>query len=130
MRTSGIKTLSCQPWARLQDGSGSGWSGKQNGELLELAESEFDALVTLDTNLRYQQNLAGRCMGILVLRASSNRIEDIRPLFPECLRALETSTWGRCSAALIRFSRDQWQAEWRGKAAAAEARKGVGGVRG
>lgn len=67
-----------------------GWSGKQNGELLELAESEFDALVTLDINLRYQQNLTGRRMGIVVLRASSNRIEDIRPLFPACLRALET----------------------------------------
>jgi len=30
-----------------------GWSGKENGELLALAESEFDVLVTLDTNLRY-----------------------------------------------------------------------------
>lgn len=31
-----------------------GWSGKENGELLALAETEFDVLVTLDTNLRYQ----------------------------------------------------------------------------
>jgi predicted nuclease of predicted toxin-antitoxin system len=31
-----------------------GWSGKQNGELLNLAEKAFDVLVTLDTNLRYQ----------------------------------------------------------------------------
>jgi predicted nuclease of predicted toxin-antitoxin system len=34
-----------------------GWSGKQNGELLSLAEAAFDVLVTLDTNLRYQENL-------------------------------------------------------------------------
>jgi predicted nuclease of predicted toxin-antitoxin system len=34
-----------------------GWSGKENGELLSLAETAFDVLVTLDTNLRYQQNL-------------------------------------------------------------------------
>src|SRR6266403_1407223 len=34
-----------------------GWSGKQNGELLSLAEAAFDVFVTVDTNLRYQQNL-------------------------------------------------------------------------
>jgi predicted nuclease of predicted toxin-antitoxin system len=48
-----------------------GWSGKENGELLALAEVEFDVLVTLDTNLRYQQNLAGRKISIVVLRAQS-----------------------------------------------------------
>src|SRR5258708_495659 len=37
-----------------------GWSGKHNGELLNLAETAFDVLVTVDPNLRYQQNLAGR----------------------------------------------------------------------
>jgi hypothetical protein len=37
-----------------------GWAGKENGELLDLAEAEFDVLVTLDTNLRYQQNLTER----------------------------------------------------------------------
>jgi predicted nuclease of predicted toxin-antitoxin system len=36
-----------------------GWAGKQNGELLKLAEAQFDVLVTVDTNLRYQQNLKG-----------------------------------------------------------------------
>ena len=34
-----------------------GWPGKQNGELLRLAEAAFDVLVTVDTNLSYQQNL-------------------------------------------------------------------------
>lgn len=32
-----------------------GWSGKQNGELLDLAQAIFDAFVTVDANLRYQQ---------------------------------------------------------------------------
>lgn len=32
-----------------------GWAGKQNGQLLQLAESVFDVLVTLDGSLRYQQ---------------------------------------------------------------------------
>jgi RHS repeat-associated protein len=46
-----------------------GWSGKQNGELLSLAEVAFDVLVTVDTNLLYQQNLAGRRIAIVVLQS-------------------------------------------------------------
>jgi predicted nuclease of predicted toxin-antitoxin system len=67
-----------------------GWSGKENGELLALAEAEFDVLVTLDTNLRYQQNLAGRTIAIVVLRAQSNRLDHLSLHFSACLKALET----------------------------------------
>lgn len=66
-----------------------GWSGKENGELLALAEVKFDVMITLDTNLRYQQNLAGRKISIVVLRARSNRLIHISPLFPACVSALE-----------------------------------------
>ena len=44
-----------------------GWTDLDNGRLLTAAESEFDALVTTDKNLRYQQNLVGRRLAILVL---------------------------------------------------------------
>jgi predicted nuclease of predicted toxin-antitoxin system len=44
-----------------------GWSGIRNGDLLARAEGEFDALVTTDQNLAYQQNLKGRRIAILVL---------------------------------------------------------------
>jgi predicted nuclease of predicted toxin-antitoxin system len=67
-----------------------GWSGKENGELLAPAEVKFDVMITLDTNLRYQQNLAGRKISIVVLRARSNRLVHISPLFPACAMALET----------------------------------------
>lgn len=44
------------------------WSDKSNGELLDLAEQEgYDVLVTTDQSLRYQQNLARRQIGIVVL---------------------------------------------------------------
>ncbi len=66
-----------------------GWSGKENGELLVLAETEFDAFVTLDTNLRYQQNLTRRRIAIVILRARSNRLVDLSPHFPACARAIE-----------------------------------------
>jgi hypothetical protein len=44
-----------------------GWTELDNGRLLAMAESQFDALITTDKNLRYQQNLAGRRIAILVL---------------------------------------------------------------
>ncbi len=44
-----------------------GWSNLENGDLLREAEEKFDALVTTDQNLRYQQNLTGRRLAILVL---------------------------------------------------------------
>ena len=48
------------------------WSTVTNGELLKLAESEgYEVFVTTDQNLRYQQNLTGRQLGIVVLMTTS-----------------------------------------------------------
>lgn len=66
-----------------------GFDGKTNGELLALAEPLFDALITIDRNIRYQQNLTGRNIAILVLCGHSNDISDIAPLVPQALAALE-----------------------------------------
>jgi len=66
-----------------------GWVGKQNGELLKLAEPDFDVLVTVDTNLVYQQNLRSHRIAVVVLNYASNRLEHLRPHFPACLAALE-----------------------------------------
>ena len=48
-----------------------GWSSLANGDLLREAEAQFDLLITTDQNLRYQQNLAGRRLAILVLPTTS-----------------------------------------------------------
>jgi hypothetical protein len=48
-----------------------GWSQIANGDLLEAAEVDFDALITTDQNLRYQQDLTGRRLAILVLPTTS-----------------------------------------------------------
>ena len=48
-----------------------GWSSLENGDLLLQAEGRFDLLVTTDQNLRYQQNLTGRKLAILVLPTTS-----------------------------------------------------------
>jgi predicted nuclease of predicted toxin-antitoxin system len=66
-----------------------GWAGKKNGELLSGAEADFDVLVTVDTNLRYQQNLARRKIDIVVLQSSSNRLDRLRQYFSACVLAVE-----------------------------------------
>jgi predicted nuclease of predicted toxin-antitoxin system len=65
-----------------------GWSGKKNGELLAEADPLFDVLLTLDKNLPYQQNLTTKRIAVLIVRARSNRIQDLLPVIPESLAAL------------------------------------------
>jgi predicted nuclease of predicted toxin-antitoxin system len=49
-----------------------GWSTLKNGDLLATAEQAgYDLFVTTDQNLRYQQNLTGRHLAILVLKTTS-----------------------------------------------------------
>jgi hypothetical protein len=50
-----------------------GWSELDNGRLLSAAEVEFDAIITTDQSIRYQQNLAGRRLAILVLPTTNWR---------------------------------------------------------
>ena len=57
-----------------------GWNGKRNGELLQLAGERFDALVSMDRGLAHQQNLSRVRLRMVIVRAPSNRIEDVRPL--------------------------------------------------
>lgn len=48
-----------------------GWAQLANGDLLSSAEESFDAFITTDRNLRYQQNLSGRRLAILMLPTTS-----------------------------------------------------------
>jgi predicted nuclease of predicted toxin-antitoxin system len=65
-----------------------GWSGVKNGKLLALAATRFDAFLTADRNLEFQQNLARLPIAVVVLVARKNRIQDIEPLLPELLQLL------------------------------------------
>src|SRR6266478_1981469 len=67
------------------------WAQLRNGELLSAAETQFDALITTDQSLRYQQNLSGRRLAILTLPTTSwpklqryvakiaKAVDDLRP---------------------------------------------------
>jgi len=52
-----------------------GWAGLKNGDLLRLAEADFDVFLTADQGVRFQQNLTGFRIGILVL--STNKLRAI-----------------------------------------------------
>ena len=67
------------------------WSTLQNGQLLKQAESDgYDAFVTTDKNLKYQQNLTGRKMRILVLSTTSwPRIRKCTDQIREVLERLD-----------------------------------------
>ena len=61
-----------------------GWNGVKNGKLLKLLiENEFDALLTFDKNLQYQQNFFKYSIAVFVLSARINRYEILRPLTPQ-----------------------------------------------
>jgi hypothetical protein len=67
-----------------------GWAGLKNGELLQrAADTGFEVFVTADQNLEYQQNLARARLGVVVLVAASTALEDLRPLVPATLAAIE-----------------------------------------
>ncbi len=71
-----------------------GWRGKDNGELISLAEREFDALVTMDRGIPHQQNLDDVSLIILLLEAPSNRLADLAPLVPETKDVLKNARPG------------------------------------
>jgi len=66
-----------------------GWKGIENGELLALIRgAEFEAFVTVDQNLAYQQNLRSLGVGVVVLVARTNKLQDLQPLVPSLRKAL------------------------------------------
>ena len=78
-----------------------GWSGVKNGKLLALAATAFDAFVTVDKNLPYQQNLSTLPVAVIVLDARSIELPALLPLLPALelqLSLLKPKTYVRVSA--------------------------------
>jgi len=69
------------------------WDELENGELLNVAEAAgFEVLVTTDRNLRYQQNLAGHKIAIVVL--GKGRWSIIKTQVVQVVRAINSATPG------------------------------------
>jgi hypothetical protein len=72
-----------------------GWAGLKNGELLKRAKTAgFEALLTADQNLEFQQNLASSGLFVVVVVAVSNALEDLLPAVPKILAALQEPVVG------------------------------------
>jgi hypothetical protein len=78
-----------------------GWAGVKNGQLLALAEAEFDVFITVDRNLSFQQNLPQFNIAVVVLHASSNRLADLKLLVPKILDILPTVIKGQATVVSL-----------------------------
>ncbi len=68
-----------------------GLAGRKNGELLSLAEADgFQVFVTIDRGIAYQQNLSGRTIAVILIRAKSNRLADLIPHAADVLAQVAT----------------------------------------
>ena len=79
-----------------------GWSGRKNGELLSLADENFDVFLTIDQGLQHQQKLRGRNISVLVIAAASNKIEDLSSAIPEILLAIPSLRPGQLQKVTAR----------------------------
>jgi hypothetical protein len=62
-----------------------GLAGKKNGTLLSLAATAgSEIFLTMDKGLQYEQNLTGRDIAVLIIRAKSNRLADLLPQIAAC----------------------------------------------
>ena len=77
-----------------------GWSGVENGELLNLAATEFDIFLTVDQNLSFQQNIKNFDIAIIMV-ARNNRLKTLLPLMQAVQAAIETVKAGE----IVRISR-------------------------
>lgn len=84
-------------WAGSKTARELGWQRLKNGELLAAAAGNFDVLITMDKSLPSQQLLAQHGIAVFVLRARSNRLEDLIPLVPKIISALPDAAPGRAT---------------------------------
>lgn len=64
-----------------------GWSGKKNGVLAGIAEGHFDVLLTVDQRFNYEVKPTS-ILAIFILSATTNKIDDLKPLVPKIKKAL------------------------------------------
>ena len=62
-----------------------GWAGVSKGKLLSRIAGNYDAFITIDKNLPVQQRTETLPFGVILVRARSNQLSDLRPLLPEIL---------------------------------------------
>lgn len=70
------------------------WAGIKNGELLSLAERDFDIFITVDRNLSFQQHLPKFDIAVILLHAKTNKLIDLKMLVPKIIAILPKAKKG------------------------------------
>jgi hypothetical protein len=76
------------PMFDVQTAQRAEFAGLKNGAFLAAISGHFDVFVTVDQNLRHQQNLTSISFGIVVLSVPSNRLYDVRATLPNLVPAI------------------------------------------
>ena len=71
-----------------------GWAGIKNGDLLALAQKEFDVLVTVDSKIARQQDMTKLRIPVLLIGARTNRLEHIQSLAADLLETIHSAPAG------------------------------------
>jgi hypothetical protein len=71
-----------------------GWASRKNGDLLAVAQEQFDVLLTVDRNLSVEQDVSRYRIAVVVMSAPSNRLADLEPLAPAVLAVLDAARPG------------------------------------
>ena len=72
-----------------------GWDTFVNGSLISLARGQFDAMITRDHSIPFQQNLTESDVAVIVLHSRSNSMIHLAPMAPEVLAAVNTIQLGQ-----------------------------------
>jgi hypothetical protein len=79
------------PLHQVSSAAEMGWQTLRNGRLLAAAAAaQFEVLLTIDKNLKHQQNLATLPMTVVVMLAPTNRFGDLVVIVPAVEDALKT----------------------------------------
>ena len=71
-----------------------GWKGIRNGDLLSRVSGRFDALITGDTNMRFQQDLLRFDVAVMILHPQKKTLAQLLDLVPRALAALADAPKG------------------------------------
>jgi len=67
-----------------------GLAGSTDSDLLDALDSKgINIFITIDGNIEFQQQFKGRGFGTVIIRAISNRFQDLLPLETELINAIQ-----------------------------------------
>lgn len=73
---------------------GRGWAGVKNSDLLRRMLGGYDIFVTMDRGVEFQHNISALPFGVVLIRATSNRMQHLRPLVPAIVDAIAATKPG------------------------------------